>query len=143
MRIKKIDCIQFSYHRDVSTAGRGVDVLISFGSGNNKHVIINTFLHRTWNHFSWTYESRLGENRIHLNGKLVGSVLFEIKREALGSDEAFGNSFFIGQDPDAFRGKYDKEQAYRGNISELIVWDYVLSGEDILEIVKCFVLVSI
>ena len=132
-----IDCIQFSYSRDVLTAGRGVDVLISFGSGNNQHITIPTFHHRTWNHFCWTYDSNFGENKIYLNGMLVGRVLFEIKREALGSSEAFGNSFFIGQEPDAFRGKYDKLQAYRGNISELHFWDHVLKAEDILQIGQC------
>jgi hypothetical protein len=52
----KIDCIQFSYSRDVSTAGRGVDVLISFGSGNNKHILIHTFAHRTYGSHQGSWE---------------------------------------------------------------------------------------
>ena len=133
----KISCIQFSYSRDVLTAGRGVDVLISFGSGNNKHVRIPAFSHRAWNHFCWTYQSKTGQNRVYLNGELVGSVFFEIRREAKGSEESFGHSFSIGQEPDAFRDGYDHRQAYRGSITELNLWDIVLEEEDIFEIGRC------
>jgi hypothetical protein len=78
----KIDCIQFFYSQDVSTAGRGVDIIISFGSGNYKHIIIHTFAHRAWNNFCWTYENNTGENRIYLNGKLVGSI--SVQKESTG-----------------------------------------------------------
>ena len=77
------------------------------------------------------------ENRIYVNGKFYGSTYFEIKREAKGSDEVYGSSFAIGQEPDAFRGNYDKEQAFRGNISEMDLWDYVLSEEEVLDIGTC------
>ena len=133
----KISCIQFSYSRDTLTAGRGVDVLISFGSGNNKHVRIETFNHRSWNNFCWSYESRSGENRVYLNGELVGIAFFVNRREAKGSKESYGHSFSIGQEPDAFRGGYDPRQAYRGHIAELNLWDYALREEEISEIGSC------
>ena len=62
-----------------------------------------------------------------MNGKFYGNIFFDTKREALGSDEVYGSSFSVGQEPDSFRGKYDAGQAYRGNISEINFWDFVLS----------------
>ena len=125
------------YKRDVLSAGRDIVVGISFGRGNIGYVTVKPFQHRSWNHFCWSYDSPSGENRIYVNGKYHGSVIFEIKREALGSDEVYGSSFSVGQEPDAFRGKYDREQAYRGNISELNLWDSVLTDKEVLDIGTC------
>ena len=59
------------------------------------------------------------------------------KREASGSAEVYGSSFSVGQEPDAFRGKHDREQAYRGNMSEINLWDYVINDEEIFNIGTC------
>ena len=44
---------------------------------------------------------------------------FERGQEINGTTEAYDVSFSLGQEPDALRGIYDKEQAFRGSISEL------------------------
>ena len=113
----KMVCMQISAKRNIASIGRDILVLVSFGKENNKELKIKPFMPRTWNHFCWSYNSFSGENRIYVNGKFHGNAFFDIKREALGSDEVYGSSFSIGQDPDEFRGKYDESQAFRGNIS--------------------------
>ena len=132
-----MDCIQMWYKRDLVSAGRDIVVGISFGRGNIGYVTVKPFKHRSWNHFCWSYESYSRENRIYVNGKLYGSVIFDVKREALGSDEVHGSSFSLGQEPDVFRGKHDAGQAYRGNISEVNMWDYVLSPQAVADIGLC------
>ena len=125
------------YKRGLSAAGRDITVGVAVGHGNYGFININPFKHRTWNHFCWSYDSSSAENRIYLNGKFYGSLHFESKREALGSHEVFGSSFSVGQEPDAFRGKYDREQAFRGNMSEINLWDYVITDEEMFNIGTC------
>ena len=133
----KMECMQMWYKRDKISAGRDIIVGISFGRGNIGYVTIKPFNHRSWNHFCWSYESSSGENKIYVNGKFYGNIFFDIKREALGSDEVYGSSFSVGQEPDSFRGKYDAGQAYRGNISEINLWDFVLSEDAVEDIGLC------
>ena len=64
----KIECMQMSARRDKTSIGRDILVQISFGKGNNKLTIIKPFMHRTWNHFCWSYDSSSGENKIYVNG---------------------------------------------------------------------------
>ena len=63
--------------------------------------------------------------------------MWENWREVTGSDEVFGSSFMIGQEPDAFRGGFDELQAFRGNMTEMNMWDYVLSDQEIKKIGTC------
>ena len=132
-----MQCIQFGYEEDSLTAGRGIKVLLSFGEGNNKVIPIKVFKQRSWNHFCWTFEGKTGENKLYLNGKLAGTAIFDVKREAYGSYEVSRTSFLIGQEPDTFRGQYDRFQAFRGAISELNVWDIILTKEKINAIASC------
>ena len=130
-------CMQIYYQRDINSHGRDIRVGLSFGRGNFGYLVVKPFNHRSWNHFCWTYDSSSGENRLFVNGKFHGNIFFDRKLEALGSDEVYDSSFSLGQEPDAFRGQYDKNQAYRGNISEINLWDYVLTNELIADIGLC------
>merc|ERR1712240_613544 len=132
-----MECIQMWYKRDITSAGRDIVVGISFGRGNIGYVTVKPFKHRSWNHFCWSYDSSSGMNKIYVNGKIYGRVIFDIRREALGSEEVYGSSFSLGQEPDEFRGKYDAGQAYRGDISELNFWDHVLSDKAVEDIGLC------
>ena len=119
-----------SYNSDPIIAGRNIIVKI-YINGNSGSVRIKHFKHRSWNHLCWSYDSISGENRIFVNGKFQGKTFFDSKIEALGSNEVYGSSFSIGQEPDAFRGEYDAGQAFRGNISEINLWDYVLPDKNV------------
>ena len=131
-----MDCLQIWYKRDLLTAGRNIELGIKIGNQIG-YVRMKPFLHRTWNFFCWSYDSHSGESKLYLNGKLQGNVIFERGLEINGTTEAYDVSFSLGQEPDAFRGMYDKEQAFRGSISELNLWDYVLDDTQISELAKC------
>ena len=79
----KMECMQIWYKRDIISAGRDIVVGISFGRGNIGYLTIKPFNHRSWNHFCWSYDSSLGENKIYVNGKFHGNIFFHIKREAI------------------------------------------------------------
>ena len=132
-----LDCIQFGLGRDLQSAGRDVVLELSAQRGFAQYVTISPFKHRTWNHFCWSYDSLSGENKIYANGVLHQKITLDLHREIKGSYEVFGSSFLIGQEPDAFRGGFDARQAFRGNISELNVWDHILKDEVIEELGKC------
>ena len=75
-----------------------------------KHVRIDKFRHRTWNHFCWTYTSRTGVNNMYFNGDLVGS--FEVgspgRRPVIDGSRSTGvldSAFMMGQEPDDIRGR--------------------------------------
>ena len=136
-RTASIDCTQMWYRRGLVAAGRDITVGVGIGPNNIGYVNINPFKHRAWNHFCWSYDSSSGENRIYLNGKFYGTVQLENKIEVLGSREVYGSSFSVGQEPDAFRGKHDEHQAYRGNMSEINFWDYILTDEEVFNIGTC------
>ena len=132
-----MDCVQLWYGREFLSAGRDIQVGIKIGNGHIGYVVMKPFPHRAWNFLCWSYESRTGENKLYLNGKIQGSVKFDYGREIKGSNEVHDSSFSIGQEPDAFRGKYDVRQAFRGSISELNMWNYVLSEANISSLAAC------
>ena len=37
-----------------------------------------------------------------------------------------GDDGIVGQDPDQLRGGFDGEQAFRGDLTQLNIWDYLL-----------------
>ena len=77
------------------------------------YVNMRAFNHRFWNIFCWAHESKRGENKLYLNGKLQEVKTFDAGMELNGSTEDCGASFSHAQEPDAFRGRYDQEQAFR------------------------------
>ncbi|KAL6488226.1 hypothetical protein MHYP_G00019670 [Metynnis hypsauchen] len=42
-----------------------------------------------------------------------------------------GGAVILGQDPDSFLGKFDENQSFVGEISDVNMWDYVLTGDQI------------
>ena len=133
----ELDCIQFWLKRDILSAGRDLVIGFSAQRGFADYVTVRPFKHRTWNHLCWSYNSISGENKIYANGILLGKKTLDLRREVSGSNEVFGSSFFMGQEPDAFRGGFDAYQAFRGNMSELNVWDLILKDEVIEDLGKC------
>ena len=131
-----MDCMQLWYKRDHVTAGRNIELGIKIRNQTG-YVNMRPFLHRSWNFFCWSHESKSGENRLYLNGKLQEVKTFDAEMEMNGSSEVYGASFSLAQEPDAFRGRYDKEQAFRGSISELNMWDYVLDTKNISDLAVC------
>ncbi|XP_037392833.1 pentraxin fusion protein-like [Pygocentrus nattereri] len=42
-----------------------------------------------------------------------------------------GGAVILGQDPDSFVGKFDEDQSFVGEISDVNMWDHVLMGDQI------------
>ena len=123
-------CLQFWAKRDYKvSSGRNLVVGYQPQNGFARYTTASNFKHRTWNHFCWSYASLTGESRIYSNGVLQGGETIATSIEIPGSDEVSGSAFIIGQEPDSFRGGFDWNQAFRGDISEMNVWDYVLNDE--------------
>ena len=131
-----MDCMQLWYKRDRVTAGRNIELGIKMRNQVG-YFNMRPFLHRSWNFFCWSHESKSGENKLYLNGKLQEVKIFDAEMEMNGSSEVYGASFSLAQEPDAFRGRYDQEQAFRGSISELNMWDYVLDTKNISDLAAC------
>ena len=132
-----MECAQFWAKRDFASSGRNIVVGYTPQIGFARYTTIRPFKHRAWNHICWSYTSLSGKSRIYANGVLQGEENIDTNIQIPGSDEVSGSSFIIGQEPDSFRGGFDRYQAFRGNISEMNVWDYVLEDEIIEEIGKC------
>ena len=132
-----IDCFQLWFTRDIESAGRDIVMAFSVQRGIVGYVTITPFMHRAWNHFCWSYDSHTGENRIYANGKFHGKETFGVKKKLKGNNEVFGNSFVLGQEPDSLKGNFDEYQAFRGDLSELNMWNYILEDNEIEMIGKC------
>ena len=46
-------------------------------------------------------------------------------------------SLIFGQEPDSFRGGFDKAQAYIGDLAEFNIWDTILERDFIEDMAKC------
>ncbi|XP_064425120.1 female protein-like [Latimeria chalumnae] len=76
-----------------------------------------------WPHFCVTWESDTGKAELWLNGKSLGT---ETLRR--GSTVKSNPSIIIGQEHDSFGGSFDKSQSFVGNITDVHMWDYVISS---------------
>ena len=126
-----MECIQFGYERSTATAGRGIKLLLSLGNRNSKEIDIIKLNHRSWNHFCWRHDGAQNESFITLNGLLVAKVIFDKQKVFHGSNTTFATSLVLGQEPDSIGGMFDAQQAFRGEIAELNIWDYPLNLEEI------------
>ena len=134
--IKNMTCMQMWYKRDIRSAGRNIKMGIKI-SDQVGYVNMKPFHHRSWNYFCWSYSSYTGKNMLFMNGELQGDVIFAVGGEIAGDAEVQDSSFSIAQEPDELRGGYDKTQAYRGSISELNMWDYILTKDNISILASC------
>ena len=46
-------------------------------------------------------------------------------------------SLIFGQEPDSFRGGFDRTQCYVGELAEFNIWNYALKGQDISNMASC------
>ena len=129
-------CMQMWYMEDITSAWKNIKMGIKIGDQVG-YVVMKNFLHRSWNYFCWSYSSYSGESRLYMNGKLQGVVVFVTGREIEGDHKVYDSSFSLGQDPDMLRGGYDKTQAFRGSISGLNMWDYVLTNQNVSYLAAC------
>ncbi|XP_073479440.1 C-reactive protein-like [Aquarana catesbeiana] len=84
-----------------------------------------------WRHICVTWDSNTGVVQLWVNGKL-----FPRRGSMKGSSIAAETSIVLGQDQDSFGGKFDDKQSLVGEISDVHMWDYVLTPEDIKKVIS-------
>ncbi|XP_006631035.1 serum amyloid P-component-like [Lepisosteus oculatus] len=75
-----------------------------------------------WTHVCVTWESSSGLFQLWVNGK--GSIRKGINRSGLIQKEPF---IVLGQEQDSYGGTFDKQQSFVGQISNVHMWNQVLS----------------
>ncbi|XP_063295393.1 C-reactive protein-like [Pelobates fuscus] len=77
-----------------------------------------------WKHICVSWTSETGVIQLWVDGKLYPRKVCK-----KGYSFPASTSIILGQDQDSFGGKFDKNQSFRGEISDVHMWDYVLSPE--------------
>ncbi|XP_069505729.1 serum amyloid P-component-like [Ambystoma mexicanum] len=80
-------------------------------------------------HICGTWDSSSGVTQLWLNGKPLARKV--MKRGAAIQTPL---KVILGQEQDSFGGSFDKSQSFVGEISDVHVWDHVLSPADIQQV---------
>ena len=96
--------------------------------------------HRAWGHVCWSFSAVNGKSRFYYNGILLKEETLNLD----GIDYGFQGSelfhdvaFIFGQEPDSMRGKFDSNEAFLGELSELNLWNYELDMSNIENLAMC------
>ncbi|XP_073479436.1 serum amyloid P-component-like [Aquarana catesbeiana] len=84
-----------------------------------------------WRHICVTWDSNTGVVQLWVNGKL-----YPRRVSMNGSSIAAETSIVLGQEQDSFGGKFDDKQSLVGEISDVHMWDYVLTPENIKKVIS-------
>ena len=101
---------------------------------------LDNYHHRTWFHLCWSLSTISGISKFYFNGNKMQEDQFESTANdwaLYGSDKKLMTSLIFGQEPDSFRGEFDKEQAFLGSLSEFNIWNYTINDDEILQMAKC------
>lgn len=139
----KMKCLQAFMHGNVLTANRDLifQAYIPSKKGNKKTTMaVDSFPHRTWTHFCWSFSSINGENRFYHNGIFLGIHKLNFEDFEMAMEDANNmdqSAFIFGQEPDNMRGGFDSHQSFLGDLSELNIWNYTMSEVDIMKMATC------
>ncbi|XP_017541635.1 pentraxin fusion protein-like isoform X2 [Pygocentrus nattereri] len=73
-----------------------------------------------------TWESRTGLTAFWVDGRRSAPQVYRKNHKILS-----GGAVILGQDPDSFVGKFDENQSFVGEISDVNMWDYLLTDDQI------------
>ncbi|KAL7887763.1 hypothetical protein AOLI_G00054840 [Acnodon oligacanthus] len=73
-----------------------------------------------------TWESSTGLTALWLDGRRSTLQVYRQNHKVQS-----GGAVILGQDPDDFTGKFDENQSFVGEISDVNMWDFVLTGDQI------------
>ncbi|XP_044024178.1 mucosal pentraxin-like [Siniperca chuatsi] len=79
-----------------------------------------------WNSVCWTWDSPTGLTQLWLNGLRTSQKLVGINQVITGNV-----SIIIGQEQDEFQGGFKTDDSFEGDITDLHMWDHVVSACDI------------
>ena len=140
---ERIKCSQICFDADSRTASRNLILTawIHLEKGQQYfQKLLDNYNHRTWFHLCWSLSTISGISRFYLNGNMFLEDEIDTTENDWafsGSDQMLITSLIFGQEPDSFRGGFDRQQAYLGSLAEFNVWNYTLKDDDIIQIAKC------
>ncbi|XP_018542317.1 C-reactive protein [Lates calcarifer] len=103
------------------------------GDGSYKaHTGSDTYIYKKlptnlldWNSVCWTWDSQTGLTQLWLNG-------LHTSQKLLGKSVVRGElSITIGQEQDEFKGGFKTDDSFEGDITDLHMWDHVVTACDI------------
>ena len=93
-------------------------------SSSAKNIVIND---GKWHAICGLWSSKDGEVKIYNHGKLVHSQYAFRKNQFISA----GGTWVLGHDQDTLGGGFVTDQMMQGEITEVNIWDRVLSDEEI------------
>ncbi|NWU36710.1 AGRD2 protein, partial [Hylia prasina] len=94
-----------------------------------------------WHHFCVTWQQENGTWAIYADGKRRASASGLCSVGLSAPQAIFGQgTFIIGQDQDSLGGTFRAKESFSGNITDLHIWQKVLSTEQIEKVRSCWVL---
>ncbi|NXT72076.1 AGRD2 protein, partial [Chaetops frenatus] len=94
-----------------------------------------------WHHFCVTWQQENGTWAIYADGKRRASASGLCSVGSSAPQAIFGQgTFIIGQDQDSLGGTFRAKESFSGNITDLHIWQKVLSAEQIERVRSCWVL---
>ncbi|NXI34290.1 AGRD2 protein, partial [Galbula dea] len=93
-----------------------------------------------WHHFCVTWQQGNGTWAIYADGKRRASASGLCAVEPSAPQAIYGQgTFIIGQDQDSLGGTFKEKESFSGNITDLHIWQKVLSMEQIEKVRSCWV----
>ncbi|NXR23648.1 AGRD2 protein, partial [Cinclus mexicanus] len=93
-----------------------------------------------WHHFCVTWQQENGTWAIYADGKRRASASGLCSVGPSAPQAIFGQgTFIIGQDQDSLGGTFKAKESFSGNITDLHIWQKVLSTEQIEKVRSCWV----
>ncbi|NWY62612.1 AGRD2 protein, partial [Chionis minor] len=94
-----------------------------------------------WHHFCVTWQQENGTWAIYADGKRRASASGLCAVGPTAPQAIYGQgTFIIGQDQDSLGGTFKEKESFSGNITDLHIWQKVLSVEQIENVRSCWVL---
>ncbi|NXH22050.1 AGRD2 protein, partial [Bucco capensis] len=91
-----------------------------------------------WHHFCVTWQQGNGTWAIYADGKRRASASGLCAVEPSAPEAIYGQgTFIIGQDQDSLGGTFREKESFSGNITDLHIWQKVLSMEQIEKVRSC------
>ncbi|NXG49129.1 AGRD2 protein, partial [Psilopogon haemacephalus] len=91
-----------------------------------------------WHHFCVTWQQENGTWAVYADGKRRASASGLCAVEPSASQAIYGQgTFIIGQDQDSLGGTFREKESFSGNITDLHIWQKVLSAEQIEKVRSC------
>ncbi|KFP45823.1 putative G-protein coupled receptor 144, partial [Chlamydotis macqueenii] len=93
-----------------------------------------------WHHFCVTWQQENGTWAIYADGKRRASASGLCAGGPSAPQAVYGQgTFIIGQDQDSLGGTFREKESFSGNITDLHIWQKVLSTEQIEKVRSCWV----